>query len=151
MKDPNVINLFSKSIENSEGQLTAMKAMLEQMKSFSDEAKEIREEVIDLSMDMKDTRKEMAQFEKEFRDTNRLLPSEVDDVYTSVVDKSLELAKTYHSKDDDAFTKFVGKYRRMIWSKMKKRFGTSKYIHIKRMDYVACLMFIENFDPLDYL
>ena len=151
MKDPNVISMFSKSIENSEGQLTAMKAMLEQMKSFSDEAREIREEVIDLSMDMKDTRKEMAQFEKEFRDTNRLLPSEVDDVYTSVVDKSLELAKTYHSNKEVTFTKFVGKYRRMIWSKLKKRFGTSKYIHIKRMDYVACLMFIENFDPLDYL
>ncbi|MEX2462032.1 MAG: hypothetical protein WD469_12200 [Paenibacillaceae bacterium] len=151
MKEPSVINLFHKSIENSEGQLAAMKAMLEQMKLYSDEAKEIREEVIDLSMGMKDTRKEMAQFEKEFRDTNRLLPSEVDDVYTSVVARSLELAKIWPSESSDNFTKTVGKYRRMIWSKMKKRFGTSKYIHIKRMDYVACLMFIENFDPLDYL
>jgi DNA repair exonuclease SbcCD ATPase subunit len=151
MKDPNVIDLFHKSIENSEGQLAAMKAMLDQMKSYSDEAKEVREEVIDLSQDMRDTRKEMAQFEKEFRDTNRLLPSEVDDVYTSVVDRSLELAKIRHTESDDNFTKIVGKYRRMIWSKLKKRFGTSKYIHIKRMDYVSSLMFIENFDPEDYI
>lgn len=151
MKDSNVINLVQRSIENSEDQLAAMKVMLEQVKAVGQEAQHVKEEIILMASEVKEVKSEMAQFEKEFRDTNRLLPSEVDDVYNAVVEKSVELAKSRNHEEDDGFTKVVGKYRRLIWSKLKKRFGTSKYIHIKRMDYVATLMFIETFNPEDYL
>ncbi|WP_052476314.1 ORF6C domain-containing protein [Cohnella kolymensis] len=151
MKDSNVIEFAQKTIQNSEDTLAAMKAMLEQVVAVSNETKEVREEIVFLAKDVHDTRNEISQFEKEFRDTNRLLPSEVDDVYKAVVDRSIEIAKFRHKEDDEKFKIAVGKYRRMIWSKLKKRFGTSKYIHIKRMDYVAALMFIETFDPEDYI
>ncbi|WP_409346790.1 hypothetical protein [Paenibacillus sp. MBLB4367] len=151
MKDSNVISLVRRSIESSEGQLAAMKVMLEQVVAVGQETQHVKEEVTMMASEVKGVKDEIAQFEKEFRDTNRLLPSEVDDVYRAVVDKSVELAKRRNHEEDDGFTKVVGKYRRLIWSKLKKRFGTSKYIHIKRMDYVSTLMFIETFNPEDYL
>jgi len=147
----NVVEIVERSIENSENQLSAMKAMLEQVKLISNETKLVSEKVYVLANDVSEAKKEISQFEKEFKDTNRLLPSEIDELFMSVVDKSTELAKVRNHEEDEKFTKIVGKYRKMIWSKLKKRFGVSKYIHIKRVDFEPCMEFIKSFNPEDYI
>ncbi|MGG4217267.1 ORF6C domain-containing protein [Paenibacillus jamilae] len=132
-----VYSFLQKSLANQREQGNAMEVMLDRMM------------VIEQSVNQ--TAAEIQVFAKEFRDINRLLPAEIDELYMAVVEKSTELAKIRHKEVEENFPKIVGKYRKNIWSKMKKKFGTSKYIHIKRIDFEPALSFVANFDPENYL
>ena len=138
LKDTNqVYSFLQKSLENQREQGNALEIMLGRM--------------IDIESNVLQSAAEIKVLAKEIRDDNRLLPAEIDDLWVAVRDKSTELAKIRHKEEDDSFTRVVGKYRKNIWSKMKKKFGTSKYIHIKRVDFKPALEFVSGFDPEDYM
>ncbi len=132
-----VYSFLQKSLQGQREQSNVLQTMLDQM--------------LEIESNVLQTAAEVKVLAKEIRDENRLLPAEIDDMYMAVVAKSISLAKVRNNESDDGFTKIVGKYRRMIWSKMKKHFGASKYIHTKRINFKAVLEFIESFNPEDYL
>lgn len=132
-----VYSFLQKSLEKSRATDNTLELMLNRM--------------MDIETNVNQTAAEIKVLAKEIRDENRLLPAEIDDLYSLVVEKSNELAKHRHSEEDEVYTKIVGKYRKNIWSKLKKKFGVSKYIHIKRVDYKPCMEFVRSFDPEDYL
>ncbi|MEK5416301.1 ORF6C domain-containing protein [Paenibacillus sp. FSL L8-0708] len=124
---------------------------LEKSKEHDNVLQVLIDEFREMHTEVKETASEVKILAKEIRDENRLLPAEIDDLYNAVVHKSILLAKVNNSEDDDNFTKIVGKYRRLIWSKLKKKFGVSKYIHVKRIDFKPTMEFIQTFNPEDYL
>lgn len=132
-----VYSFLQKSIESQREQGNAMEIMLNRM--------------MEIENGVNETAAEISILAKQIKDENRLLPAEIDDLFMAVLSKSTELAKVRHNEEDEKFTKIVGKYRKNIWSKMKKKFGTSKYIHTKRIDFQPSLDFVKNFDPEDYI
>lgn len=94
------------------------------------------------------------EFEKKFNDENRLLPAETDDIYNAVIAKSTKLVKTVYAEgdiSDEEFKKEVGLMRRRIWARLKKRYGVSKYIHMKRKDFDDALQYINRMTILDLI
>lgn len=142
----NVFSFLEASLKNQEESTSYMKTMLYEMRSALDEVKETRDQVVDVQQEVDGVKLEMVDLAKQIKDENRLLPSEVDDLFNAVVIKSIQLAKTYHEKEEEEFKKIVGKYRRLVWRKINKHFGTSKYIHIKRKDFQSALDYIRDFD-----
>ena len=93
-------------------------------------------------------------FEKKFNDENRLLPAETDDIYKAVVERSVHLVKSVYPEGaigNEEFKKEVGLMRRRMWSRIKKRYGVSKYIHMKRKDYDDALQYIKRMTILDLI
>ena len=126
----NVYSFLEQSIANQKNNVQAMEVMYGEMKT-------IRDEVEGLA--------------KEIRDENRLLPAEIDDLYEAVRTKSINIVKASTELEGDDFKKEVGKTRRFIWSKMKKKFGTSKYIHLPRKNFDEAMEFVHKFSLTDYV
>ena len=133
----NVISFLEMSVRNQKEQANAMEVMILEMKRIENNVMAIEENIVRLA--------------EQIKDENRLLPAEVDDLYNAVVAKSNEIAKANYSGPENEFTKYVGKIRRVIWSKLKKHCGVSKYIHIKRKDFEDALKFIQRFSLVDYI
>lgn len=129
--------LIRKSIESQREQINNMEIILNRME-------EIEKNVTETSVEIK-------ILAKQITDENRLLPAEIDELYISVVEKSISLAKARNKEEDEGFSKVVGKYRKLVWSKVKKRYGISKYIHLRRVDFKDALSFVSVFNPEDYL
>jgi uncharacterized protein YoxC len=132
-----VYSFLQKSLETQREQGNALQLMLNRM--------------MEIETNVNNTAAEIKILAKQIKDENRLLPAEIDELWIAVRDKSIELAKIRHKEEDENFSRIVGKYRKNIWSKMKRRFGTSKYIHIRRADFDAAMNFVRTFDPEDYL
>lgn len=132
-----VYSFLQKTLEKSREQDNALQLMLNRM--------------LEVETNVNETAAEIKVLAKEIRDENRLLPSEIDELFEAVVAKSVSLAKVRNEEEDEHFPRVVGKYRKFIWSKLKKRFGTSKYIHIKRIDFNPALQFVAEFNPEDYI
>lgn len=115
--------------------LQAQEAMIANVKAIVEEVMDIREEVVELH--------------KQITDENRLLPSECDELYEAVRIKSTEIVKRNFEGDDSEFTKAVGKMRTKIWRKVNKKFGASKYIHIRRKDFRDAVDYVRNFSLLN--
>lgn len=139
-----VYSFMEMSLKNQREQVGAMEMLLQNMLGVE---KRVDEKLVKVEK----VESRIEELAKELRDENRLLPAEIDDLFMSVVAKSTELAKIRHKEEDEKFTRIVGKYRKNIWSKLKKKFGVSKYIHIKRIDYQPAMDFVNGFDPEDYL
>lgn len=134
---PPVYAIIQQQLEAQRQQTEMMQAMLNNMQTIEERVTEAYGQISNLH--------------KQITDENRLMPGEIDDLYQAVVDKSTELAKKNYSEEEDVFTKIVGKYRKCIWSKMKKRFGVSKYIHIRRIDFDEAMQFVRSFRPEEHL
>lgn len=101
--------------------------------------------------EVKNIRDEMRGLAKEIRDENRLLPAEIDELYEAVRLKSINIVKNSTDLEGDGFKKEVGKTRKFMWSKLKKRFGVSKYIHLPRKDFEKAMEFVKTFSVLDHV
>lgn len=132
-----VFSIINKSLQNQSQQIHDMQMILQEVSDMRDDIVKDRETVIELA--------------KQIKDENRLLPAEIDDLYNAVVSKSIDLAKDRNDEDTEEFKKVVGKYRRFIWSKLKRHNGTSKYIHTKRVDFEPSLEFVRTFNPENYI
>jgi hypothetical protein len=76
-------------------------------------------------------------------------------MYVTITERSTAIAmkldsNTYFPNIDD-FGKIVGKIRMGLWSIVKKRFGVSKYIKIKHVQYEEAINFSLALDARDYL
>lgn len=137
-------SLIDLSVRNQREQLHAMELILQEING-------VEERVNEKLVKVEKIESKMEELAKQITDENRLLPAEIDDLYMAVVEKSTELAKYRHQEEEEKFSRIVGKYRKNIWSKMKRKYGTSKYIHLKRADFPSAMEFVETFDPEDYL
>ncbi|EJW19191.1 ORF6C domain-containing protein [Paenibacillus alvei] len=132
-----VYSFLESSLARQQEQGTAMQMMLSQMKK--------------VEANVLETAAKVEVLAKEIRDENRLLPSEIDELFQATVSRSIELTKMTPGVEESQFTQYVGKYRKLIWRKMNKHFGVSKYIHIKRIDFENAIEFAKSFDPKDYI
>lgn len=101
--------------------------------------------------DMTEKVEEVQIMVQEVRDSVTLTDTECYQLQNAVRLKSNELTKHRYKESDENFKDMVGRYRRMIWSKMKERFEVAKYSHIRRIDFEDSIDFVRNFRPEDYI
>lgn len=101
--------------------------------------------------DMTEKVEEVQIMVQEVRDSVTLTDTECYQLQNAVHLKSNELTKHRYKESDENFKDMVGRYRRMIWSKMKERFEVAKYSHIRRIDFDDSIDFVRNFRPEDYI
>lgn len=129
--------IVEQQLNISETQGTAIRALFQGLKEIQD----------DVAMKHEETQI-MVQ---EVRDSITLIDREQFELQEIVRKKSYELAKRIHVDGGDKFRELVGKYRRMMWSKLKERFEVARYSHIRRIDFDDALDFAKNFCPEDYI
>lgn len=101
--------------------------------------------------DMTEKVEEVQIMVQEVRDSVTLTDAECYQLQQAVRLKSNELTKHRYKETDEKFKDMVGRYRRMIWSKMKDRFEVAKYSHIRRIDFDDAIYFVQDFRPEDYI
>ncbi|MEC0242019.1 ORF6C domain-containing protein [Paenibacillus dokdonensis] len=104
-----------------------------------------------MQLDVTEKVEEVQMMVQEVRDSVTLTDAERYQLQNAVHLKSNELTKHRYKESDEKFKDMVGRYRRMIWSKMKERFEVAKYSHIRRIDFDDALYFVQDFRPEDYI
>lgn len=104
-----------------------------------------------MHLDMTEKVEEVQFMVQEVRDSVTLTDTECYQLQNAVRLKSNELTKHRYKESDENFKDMVGRYRRMIWSKVKERFEVAKYSHIRRIDFEDSIDFVRNFRPEDYI
>jgi len=137
MPSENVYSFLEKSIENQKTNIQAVEMMLRKMQ--------------EIESNVSDQHAEIKVLAKQISDENRLLPAEIDDLYEAVRVKSISIVKNSTDLEGDEFKKEVGKTRKFIWSKLKKHYGISKYIHLPRKHFEDALTFVRTFSVLDHI
>nr|WP_154957466.1 ORF6C domain-containing protein [Paenibacillus xylanexedens] len=94
---------------------------------------------------------EVQMMVQEVRDSVTLTDAECYQLQSLVRKKSNGLTKDRYKESDEKFKDMVGRYRRMIWSKLKERFEVAKYSHVRRIDFDDAVDFIKEFRPEDYI
>lgn len=104
-----------------------------------------------MQMDVTEKVEEVQMMVQEVRDSVTLIDAECYQLQSLVRIKSNALTKDRYKESDEKFNVMVGKYRRMIWSKLKERFEVAKYSHVRRIDFEDSVEFIKEFRPEDYI
>lgn len=104
-----------------------------------------------MHLDMTEKVEEVQFMVQEVRDSVTLTDTECFQLQQAVRIKSNELTKHRYKDSDENYKDMVGRYRRMIWSKLKERFEVAKYSHIRRIDFDDSVDFVRNFRPEDYI
>ena len=94
---------------------------------------------------------EVQMMVQEVRDSVTLTDTECFQLQNLVHKKSNTLTKDRYKETDEKFKDMVGRYRRMVWSKLKSRFEVVKYSHIRRIDFEDAVEFVREFRPEDYI
>lgn len=94
---------------------------------------------------------EMTEMVQEVRDSVTLNNAECTMIQSAVALKSIQLTKDRFAEEDATFNQVVGKYRRCIWSNLKKKYSVPKYNCIRRIDFDGSIEFVAAFRPEDYL
>ncbi|MMZ64476.1 ORF6C domain protein [compost metagenome] len=129
--------VIERQLQLTEQQGAAIRMLFDGMKQMQTEMTEKVEEV-----------QIMVQ---EVRDSVTLTDAECYQLQQAVRIKSNDLTKHRYKESDENFKDMVGRYRRMIWGKMKERFEVAKYSHIRRIDFGDSIDFIRDFRPEDYI
>ncbi|AWV35194.1 MULTISPECIES: ORF6C domain-containing protein [Paenibacillus] len=107
--------------------------------------------MVAIKSEMAEDKEEMKMMVQEVRDSVTLIDAECDLMQQAVRLKSIELTKHRFKDSDMKFNEMVGRYRRMIWSKLKESFSVAKYSHLRRIDFEDAIEFVKNFQPEDYI
>ncbi|MDH6373579.1 hypothetical protein M2444_005411 [Paenibacillus sp. PastF-3] len=107
--------------------------------------------MVAIKTEMAEDKEEMKMMVQEVRDSVTLIDAECDQMQQAVRVKSNELTKHRFKDSDMKFKEMVGRYRRMIWSKLKENFSVAKYSHLRRIDFDDAIEFVRNFQPEDYI
>lgn len=129
--------MAEKQLQLTENQGLVLRTLFDGMKQMQEDVSEKFEEV-----------QIMVQ---EVRDSVTLTDRECYDLQEAVRIISSRLTKDRYKETDLEFKALVGKYRRMIWSKMKEHFEVAKYSHIRRVDFDDSVHFVKTFRPEDYI
>ncbi|WP_274362716.1 ORF6C domain-containing protein [Paenibacillus thermotolerans] len=136
-EQPDFLSIVERQMHLTEAQGAAIRVLVEGIKQMHADVNEKVEEV-----------QIMVQ---EVRDSVTLSDSECYQLQYAVRMKSNTLTKDRFKESDEKFKDMVGRYRRMIWSKLKDQFSVAKYSHIRRIDFDDAVDFVQNFRPEDYI
>jgi uncharacterized protein YoxC len=136
-EQPDYLSVIEQQMSMTEAQGKLIRNLVDGIKQMRDEVNERVEEV-----------QVMVQ---EVRDSVTLNDQECYQLQKAVRSKSNELTKHRFKETDESFNTMVGRYRRMIWSKLKDRFSVAKYSHIRRIDFIDAHEFVQDFRPEDYI
>lgn len=134
---PDYLTIVERQLQLTEAQRVAIRGLWDGMKQMQDD---VAEKVGEVQM--------MVQ---EVRDSVTLTDAECYQLQSLVRKKSNGLTKDRYKESDEKFKDMVGRYRRMIWSKLKERFEVAKYSHVRRIDFDDAVDFIKEFRPEDYI
>ena len=132
-----LFSIVEKQNERQKAQGKTIDAMIISMKKMYDDFSKKFSQV-----------EEMVQ---EVRDSVTLTDAECYDLQCAVHSRSILLTKDRYNEAEEKFSVVVGKYRRLIWSKLKQHFSVARYTHIRRVDFQKAMDFVRNFQPEDYL
>ncbi|WP_017687931.1 ORF6C domain-containing protein [Paenibacillus sp. PAMC 26794] len=134
---PDYLTIVERQLQLTEAQGVAIRGLWDGMKQMQDD---VAEKVGEVQM--------MVQ---EVRDSVTLTDAECYQLQSLVRKKSNSLTKDRYKESDEKFKVLVGRYRRMVWSKLKDRFEVAKYSHVRRIDFDDAVEFIKEFRPEDYI
>ncbi|MEK3787597.1 ORF6C domain-containing protein [Paenibacillus sp. FSL K6-1230] len=131
------LTVVEKQMQLTEAQGMAIRGLVEGIKQ--------------MHLDVTEKVEEVQMMVQEVRDSVTLIDAECYQLQTLVHQKSIALTKDRYKETDGKFKDTVGRYRRMVWSKLKSRFEVVKYSHIRRIDFDDAVDFIRDFRPEDYI
>jgi len=132
-----LLSLAEEQLKLGEQQGAALRMLFNGMKQMQEDVSEKFEEV-----------QVMVQ---EVRDSVTLTDRECYDLQHVVQIRSGKLTKDRFKETDGDFKAMVGKYRRLMWSKLKEHFEVARYSHIRRVDFEDAIHFVQSFRPEDYI
>jgi len=132
-----LLSLAEEQLKLGEQQGAALRMLFNGMKQMQEDVSEKFEEV-----------QVMVQ---EVRDSVTLTDTECYNLQQAVRVRSCKLTKDRFKETDGDYKSMVGKYRRLMWSKLKEHFEKARYSHIRRVDYEEAMLFIKEFRPEDYI
>ncbi|MGC5773656.1 ORF6C domain-containing protein [Paenibacillus pabuli] len=134
---PDFLSVVERQMQLTEAQGMAIRGLVDGIRQMQED---VAEKVGEVQM--------MVQ---EVRDSVTLTDAECYQLQSLVRKKSNTLTKDRYKESDEKFKDMVGRYRRMIWSKLKERFEVAKYSHVRRIDFDDAVDFIKEFRPEDYI
>ncbi|WP_339234670.1 ORF6C domain-containing protein [Paenibacillus sp. FSL R5-0517] len=134
---PDFLSVVERQMQLTEAQGMAIRGLVDGIRQMQED---VAEKVGEVQM--------MVQ---EVRDSVTLTDAECYQLQSLVRKKSNSLTKDRYKESDEKFKDMVGRYRRMIWSKLKERFEVAKYSHVRRIDFDDAVDFIKEFRPEDYI
>lgn len=137
METQEILTVVGQQLQLSEQQGAAVRMLFDGM--------------VAIKTEMAEDKEEMKMMVQEVRDSVTLIDAECDQMQQAVRVKSNELTKHRFKDSDMKFKEMVGRYRRMIWSKLKENFSVAKYSHLRRIDFDDAIEFVRNFQPEDYI
>ncbi|MCL6605521.1 MAG: ORF6C domain-containing protein [Paenibacillus sp.] len=139
-----ILGFVEKQLNLTEQQGAAIRMLFEGMKRMNDDMTE-KQVVMDEKVE------EVQMMVQEVRDSITLTDEECYRMQQAVISRTNELTKHRFKSADVKFKDMVGRYRRLIWSKLKERFSVAKYSHIRRIDFEDAIEFVQFFQPEDYI
>ncbi|ETT30689.1 hypothetical protein C161_27333 [Paenibacillus sp. FSL R5-192] len=134
---PDFLSVVERQMQLTEAQGMAIRGLVDGIRQMQED---VAEKVGEVQM--------MVQ---EVRDSVTLTDAECYQLQSLVRKKSNALTKDRYKESDEKFKDLVGRYRRMVWSKLKDRFEVAKYSHVRRIDFDDAVEFIKEFRPEDYI
>lgn len=134
---PDFLSVVERQMQLTEAQGMAIRGLVDGIRQMQED---VAEKVGEVQM--------MVQ---EVRDSVTLTDAECYQLQSLVRKKSNALTKDRYKESDEKFKDLVGRYRRMVWSKLKDRFEVAKYSHVRRIDFDDAVEFIKKFRPEDYI
>ncbi|MFB5761148.1 ORF6C domain-containing protein [Paenibacillus medicaginis] len=134
---PDYLTIVEKQLQLTEAQGVAIRGLWDGMKQ--------------MELNVTEKVEEVQMMVQEVRDSVTLTDAECYQLQHAVRIRSNTLTKDRYTETDGKFNETVGKYRRMIWSKLKDRFSVAKYSHIRRIDFDDAVDFVQDFRPEDYI
>lgn len=134
---PDFLSVVERQMQLTEAQGMAIRGLVDGIRQMQED---VAEKVGEVQM--------MVQ---EVRDSVTLTDAECYQLQSLVRKKSNSLTKDRYKESDEKFKDLVGRYRRMVWSKLKDRFEVAKYSHVRRIDFDDAVDFIKEFRPEDYI
>lgn len=144
ISNQDIFGMLEKQLNLTEQQGATVRFLFEGMKRMNDDMTEKH-------ADMSEKVEEVQMMVQEVRDSVTLTDAECYQIQQIVKIKTTELTKHRFKETDMKFKDVVGKYRRLIWSKLKERFEVAKYSHIRRIDFADAIEFVQFFQPEDHI
>ncbi|AOK88561.1 ORF6C domain-containing protein [Paenibacillus polymyxa] len=136
-QQPDFLSVVEKQMQLTEAQGMAIRGLVDGIKQ--------------MHLDVTEKVEEVQMMVQEVRDSVTLTDAECYQLQDAVRIRSITLTKDRYKETDEKFNETVGKYRRMIWSKLKVLFSVAKYSHIRRIDFDDSIYFVKDFRPEDYI
>lgn len=141
-------------LDRQDEQSGIMRIMLEQMIQVESNVKQVEVNIKLVEENVEQKFDEMTKMVQEVRDSVTLTDNECYELQSTVHSLSIEVVKEYLRGEEvsrEEFSKLVGKFRRLIWKKVKERYKVARYSHIRRVDFDDAIKFVSNITLSDFI